>query len=94
MLHLLVEPAAAHNGELIERLDRDIEYPAGAVLMPDPGDRPVDFSTFNPRDFRRMTDEDNRFPSRQSITASDRHTPCHHYPQRRCRPSRSPRLAS
>ncbi len=41
-LHLVVELAALRGGESVERLHRDVECPAGAPLVPDPGDRPVD----------------------------------------------------
>jgi hypothetical protein len=41
-LHLIVEFAALHGGEAVERLYRDGESPAGAALVPDSGDYPVD----------------------------------------------------
>ena len=41
-LHLVVELAALRGSEPVERLHRDVDCPAGAALMPDPGDRPVD----------------------------------------------------
>ncbi len=41
-LHLVIELAALHGGELVERLHRDVEFPTGAALVPDPGDCPAD----------------------------------------------------
>src|SRR5260370_13556248 len=41
-LQLVVELAALRGGESVERLHSDVERPAGAALVPDPGDRPAD----------------------------------------------------
>src|SRR2546421_8072075 len=41
-LPLVVELAALRGGESVERLYCDVECPAGAALVPDPGDCPTD----------------------------------------------------
>ena len=41
-LRLVVELAALRGGESVERLHRDVEFPAGAALVPDPSDCPAD----------------------------------------------------
>src|SRR5262245_18271148 len=41
-LYLVVELAALRGGELVERLHRDVELPARAALVPDPGDYSMD----------------------------------------------------
>src|SRR5262245_3522774 len=40
--HLLVKPATLCSGEYLQRLHRELDLPAGATLMPNPGDKPID----------------------------------------------------